>query len=126
MLNKPAVSIARKTSSVKNMARAFALIASLGTVTVASSAQAYSGPLVEKTFQVEFKVSEVTTPEGTAEVYARLMKKANQACISDRQTLEYTGETVAQCTEDLLQQFIGNADVSSLTDYHRMKATTST
>lgn len=126
MLNKPSVSIAPLPTAVKNLTRAIALSTCLGVVGFATSAQASSAFMTERVVTVKIKTSDLATEAGTEAVYTKLKSKAKRECKSDRTTLYYTGQTLSECTENLLVQLLESSQLEILQNYHLKQSTVET
>lgn len=107
-----------KARSVKKMG--VALLSALAICTAAIAPAAFAGeiPLIERTVTVKFKHSDLQSEGGTQAVYAKLKKKSLRYCRKDSSTLLYLGQSKKECTADLLEQFIQNADIAELKTYH--------
>lgn len=70
---------------------------------------------------VKFSRAELTTPKGVQSVYEKLAKEAVSACQVGR-AVNKNGKAMskAECTSDLLAQFVTNASIDALTDYHKV------
>ncbi|WP_427453086.1 UrcA family protein [Litorimonas sp. WD9-15] len=121
MLIKRNVNMLSQIGAVNNLGRALASAAIISTLALASTAHAGGEILVERVVTVKFNASELVAPNGVEDVYAKIEKKAIRVCKDDRATRYYTGETVSECTKDLLTQFIEAADIESLQAYHASK-----
>lgn len=109
------------SSGVKKL-RAISLAALVtATSAIAPSAFAMDDDLVERTITVKFDRAELATDTGVQTIYKRLYRKSKSACRADRGSLSYFGQSLSECTADLLDQFIGNADIDSLSAYHAIK-----
>lgn len=107
-----------KARSVKKMG--VSLLSALAICTVAVSPSAFAGdtPLIEQTVKVKFKLSDLQSEGGTQAVYAKLKKRSLRYCRNDSTSLLYLGQSRKECTADLLEQFIQNADIAELKSYH--------
>ena len=74
--------------------------------------------MVERVVTVKLKMSELEAPNGVETVYAKLKTKAERYCAADAATLYITGETVTECTTELLTQFVESTGIESLETYH--------
>ncbi|MGB3456611.1 MAG: UrcA family protein [Litorimonas sp.] len=113
------VAPARRT--VKNRAALVLSALLLSAGALAPQAYAKSYPLVDVEVSVKFNLSDLDAEDGTQKVYAKLKRRAVTSCMSDRNTLRYLEQTVAECAADLVDQFVANADVARLTAYHETK-----
>ena len=107
-----------KARSVKK--RGVSLLSALAVCTAAIAPAAFAGesPLFEQTVTVKFKLSDLEKDNGTQAVYAKIRKRAISYCRKDSASLLYLGQSKEECTADLLNQFIQNADVKPLKTYH--------
>lgn len=104
-----------------------AALSALGLIVVATSAIApnafANGPsLVDKTVIIKFSLTELRTPNGSEKIYAKLEKRAMKFCRADKVTLRYLDQSLAQCADDLVDQFVQSANIAALTDYHRVQS----
>lgn len=107
-----------KAPSVKKMG--VSLLSTLAICTAAIAPAAFAGdtPLIERTVKVKFKLSDLQSEGGTQAVYAKIRKRSLSYCRNDSATLLYLGQSKKECTADLLEQFIQNADIAKLKTYH--------
>lgn len=115
MLTKRKDLMASKTRTVKKLGLTIAIVAS---VCSASSAQAGNSSTFDRTITAKFSAADLTTDAGVEKVYKKLERKAKRFCISDAFSLDYFGESVNECVDDLMSQFVVNAGVDSLSAYH--------
>lgn len=75
--------------------------------------------IVTTEYSAKFKREMFKSEAGIEQVYLSLQKKAERACRLDR-AIDTDGKVMskAECTSDLLDQFIESADVSVLSAYH--------
>jgi len=102
--------------------------AAVGAMSIAApSAMAMSGydTITTTEYKVSFAKSEIQTPEGTALVYRKLAKKAAKAC-SVGSNVDDNGKVIskAECTENLLSQFVKSAALPELSAMHAQKSGT--
>ena len=83
-------------------------------------------PLVERIIEVKIKTSELTTERGLIAVYEKLKTKANRECRADRRTLKHLNQTMDQCSQDLVGQFVESSKIKILQDYHQAETSTDT
>lgn len=121
MLYTRTVSKLSNSAVVKMMGRSLALIASAGTLALASTAHANNGQFVDQVITVEINPSELATPQGTEKVYNKLKTKATRVCRADRKTLYYLGQSVDECASDLLEQFVTSSKLPGLQTFHYAK-----
>ena len=107
-----------KARSVKKLGGSILSALVLCTTAIAPSAFAADSPLVEQTVKVKFKLSELKEDNGTQTVYNKIKKRASSYCRKSSVTLIYLGQSKQDCTADLLNQFIENANVEPLIAYH--------
>ncbi len=88
-----------------------------GTVAIAPTASA-SSQLVEKKLTVKISMSELSKADGIEKAYAKLQEKAESYCEKDSTSLDFLGETVKECVEDLMKQFIATSKAAPLKAYH--------
>lgn len=118
MLIKRSQTMTPRSNAVKNLGRAFASLAFVGALSAASTASAFSTQLTERVITVEISAAEFATPEGAKRVHEKLELKAKKACKADSETLRFTGQSLSECTADLLNQFIESSDIESLNAVH--------
>ena len=118
MLIKRNNTMTTASKPVKNLARTAAIMLVACTSAIAPSAFASSSPWAEKTITVTFSLADLKAPDGTQTVYGKLKAKAKYACRADKATLSYTGQSMGECVDDLMAQFIEDADIAALTAYH--------
>ncbi len=120
MLIKRTASMISPSTGVKGLGRAAALTVTLGMIGVAAPASAtgFTSNLVERVVTVKLKMSELEAPNGIEKTYAKLKMKAERFCEADDATLHVTGETVTECTTELLTQFVESTGIESLEAYH--------
>ena len=106
------------TGSVKKMTASALAGLAMCTTAIAPAAFAGDSPFVDTVIKVTFKMSDLQAEDGTQKVYAKLMKRAKSNCRSDSPTLQYFGQSVEDCVDDLVNQFIESADVKVLKAYH--------
>ena len=106
------------SSMVKNFNRATLSSVAIAAMSVAAAGSANAAVLTDKVVSVKFNLSDLSTTEGTKVVYNLLSDKAEAFCLEDKNTLNYLGETVAECKSDLLEQFIDNLGKKELTALH--------
>jgi len=107
-----------KARSVKKLGGSLLSALIICTAAIAPSAFAADSPLVEQTIKVKFKLSDLKEDNGTQAVYNKIKKRASSYCRKSSATLLYLGQSKQDCTADLLNQFIENADVEPLIAYH--------
>jgi len=110
--------MATRARSVKKLGISLLGILALCTAAIAPSAFAGDTILMDKTVSVKFRLTELQAENGKQSVYSRLKKRAKSYCKADRGSLYYLGQSVKECTDDLLEQFIQNANVAELKAYH--------
>jgi len=118
MLIKRNDSMTSKARSVKKLGGSFLGALAMCTTAIAPAAFASESPLIEQTVTVKFKLSDLKEDNGTQAVYAKIRKRAISYCRKDFGSLLYLGQSKEECTADLLNQFIQNADVEPLKAYH--------
>ncbi|NNC37931.1 MAG: UrcA family protein [Hyphomonadaceae bacterium] len=95
-----------------NIAAAFATVAMLfSTPTFASEIQ-------DREIKVRFKKVELTSENGVQTVYKKFQRKAKKACKFRSVTPEGDVMTKEACIEDLVSQFVSDANIPVLTVYH--------
>ncbi|MGJ8562038.1 MAG: UrcA family protein [Alphaproteobacteria bacterium] len=119
MLNKRPSTMSSKFRTVKKIGVSLLAIAGTCTAAIAPNAFAGSTSLVDQTITAKFRVSDLNAENGTQTVYAQLEKKAKRACRADQTTLNYTGQNMAACVTDLMDQFVESANFKSLLAYHQ-------
>ena len=115
-----------KAHSVKRLGGSVLAAFVMCTTTFVPTASASDSPLVEQTVTVKFKLSDLKEDNGTQAVYTKIRKRAISYCRKDSASLLYLGQSKEDCTEDLLNQFIENADVKPLIAYHLSQTDVST
>lgn len=103
--------------SVKSSAIILAIAAA-----IAPSAFAGSGNLVEKKLTVKIAAADLSDTKGVEKTYQKLEDKATAFCKNDTPSLVYLDESVEDCVEDLMEQFIATSGVTSLKTYHEKMA----
>ena len=88
------------------------------TSAIAPAAFAGDVTMVEKVVKVKLHLSDMKDESGTQNTYAKLMRRAKSYCRINSATLRYFGESLQDCTDDLVDQFITSANVETLTQYH--------
>jgi len=78
--------------------------------------------LVETKLTVKISTSELADADGVKKAYEKLQTKAKKFCQRDSSTLYYLNETVEDCVEDLMEQFITTSDVAPLKAHHEKVA----
>lgn len=116
--------MASKARSVKKLGFSFLGTLAICTIAIAPNAFAENYPLVEKTVTMKIKITELKSEDGVQKVYAQLKKRAKSFCKSDSSALSYLNESVAECSDDLLEQFVQSADITELKAYHLAEAST--
>lgn len=124
MLIKRKNAMTPKATGVKKFSVSLLGTLALCTTALAPNAYASDSLLVDKTVTTTIKLSELQSEGGTQKVYAKLKKRASSFCIHDRHTLSYLKQSVAECTNDLVEQFIQSADIAELKAYHLSENTT--
>lgn len=89
--------------------------------TLAPNAIANGSPMVEKAVTVTFTMTDIRAPQGVKTVYSKLEKRAETFCKGDKASLKFLGQTIEQCADDLVSQFINSADIDALTALHTAK-----
>ena len=118
MLNKRTAYIKTPLPAVKKLGRSIALVAAAGTLAIANASFANPSLTTEQVITFEIQMSDFDEPNGTAKVYEKLKAKAKRVCRADRSTLDFYGQTVSECTQDLLVQFVASAGLPNLQSYH--------
>jgi len=83
---------------------------------------AFASNMVETKITVEISMTELADAKGVQKTYARLQKKAEKFCKRDMTSLYYLGETVEDCVQDLMQQFVKTSDIAPLKAHHEKVA----
>ena len=107
-----------KGGNVKKFSSSLLGMLALCTAAIAPSAYASDSLLVDREITVSFKLSELQSEGGTEKVYSKLKRRAKLFCKQDENTLFYFKESIAECTSDLVEQFIQSANISQLEAYH--------
>jgi len=107
---------------VKKVALSALGLLAMSTSAIAPNAFANEAGLVDKTVTVKFSLTELHAPEGSKKIYAKLKKRAMSFCRADKETLRYLDQSLAQCADDLVDQFVQSANIATLTDYHRVQS----
>ena len=118
MLIKRKNSMSLKAHSVKKQGSFVLATLALCTAAIAPNAYAVDGLLKSKVITAKFKMTELQSENGTQKVYAKLKKRAKSFCRSDSSALYYLNESVSDCQEDLLEQFVQSVDIAKLKAYH--------
>lgn len=113
-----------KTRSVKKLGVSFLGTLAICTTAIAPNAFAGSNLLIDETVTVKIKTAELQSEEGVHKVYAKLKKRAKSFCRSNTSVLSYLNESVTECTDDLVKQFVQSADIAELKTYHLSKTST--
>ncbi len=124
MLKKHNSSVPRQSISVKtSRPAATAITAAIIGIAMCAPASASSKDslLVEKTITAKFKKSDLEAPNGVKNVYAKLVKTSRRACAKDSWTMQFTGESLKTCVNDLVGQMVESSNVASLEAYHVAK-----
>lgn len=104
---------------VKKVAKsAFGFLA-LATGAIAPNAFANGALLVDRTVSVKFSLTELRAPQGPEKIYAKLEKRAMSFCRADKATLRYLDQSLAECANDIVDQFVQSVNIIALTDYHK-------
>ena len=104
--------------AVKKMTASALAGLAICTTAIAPAAFASSSPFVDTVVTVKIKLSDLEADDGAEKVYAQLKKRAKSFCRSDSETLNFFGQSVSECVDDLVGQFIESADVDALKVYH--------
>ena len=118
MLIKRKNSMSLKAHSVKKHGSLVLATLALCTAAIAPNAYAADGLLKETVVTVKFKMEELRSENGIEKVYAMLRKRAKSFCRSDTSALYYLNESVSECQEDLVEQFVQSVDIAALKSYH--------
>lgn len=118
MLIKRIASMISSSVNVKTLSRTAVMALTFGAMTAAGSASAFSSNMTERVITVKIKMSELKAPDGIKKTYMKLKSEAESYCEADDATLYVTGETVSECTSELLTQFVESTGIESLEDYH--------
>ncbi len=121
MLTKRNHSMTVVSDTVKKTSRLALAALIVCTASIAPSAFAADSPLIDVKVSVKFRLSELEANNGVQKVYAKFMRKAKRSCRSDRAALNYLDQTIEECAADIVEQFIRDAEVETLTVYHRQK-----
>jgi UrcA family protein len=103
---------------VKTLGRTTAIVLAASTLGFATQASAFGGTLVDRVVTVKLKKSELAAPEGIEKSYTKLKVRAERFCNSIDSTLFLTGESVDECTSELLTQFVQSTGLEVLQNYH--------
>ena len=107
-----------KALSVKKMGVSLLSALAVCTAAIAPSAFAGDSPLIKQTVTAKFKLSDLKAENGAHLVYTKLKRRSLSYCRKDSASLLYLGQSKEDCTADLLEQFIQNADIAELKAYH--------
>ncbi|GHA93658.1 hypothetical protein GCM10009069_15930 [Algimonas arctica] len=118
MLTKRKTSMTPRVVRVNKIAKASLGLLALATTAMAPSAFADDRNLMDRTVTVKFDKSDLLSPKGVDGVYAKLVKTAKRSCKSDPVSVLYLGQSMKECADDLVAQFVANADFDVLTRYH--------
>ena len=118
MLIKSTVSVVSPSTLVKTLGRTTAIILAASTLGLATQAAAYGGTMVDRVVTVKLKKSELAAPDGAEKTYAKLKVRAERFCNSIDSTLFLTGESVEECTSELLTQFVESTGLEALEALH--------
>jgi len=117
MLIKTQNPLPRPARKVKKTATTCLSIMMIGLSATPLSAFA-SSFIEERVITVSFNASDLQTESGKVAVYEKLLDKAATTCSADLITLKMLGESVEECTQDLMEQFIESASLEQLAAYH--------
>lgn len=106
---------------VKKMAVSLLSTLAICTAAMAPAAFAADPVLTDRTVTVKFNLSDLEAENGVEKVYKKIKKRAKSYCRADRRSVIYLEQTVTQCANDLMNQFIENADIDSLIAFHLAK-----
>lgn len=87
--------------------------------TISPAAFASDNIFIDRQVTVSFRLADVQTSEGTEKVYNKFVKTATSSCRSDRNTLQYLGQSVKQCADDLVEQLVKSSEIDGLIRHHR-------
>ena len=99
--------------TVKSSAIIFAIAA-----TSAIAPSAFANNMMETKLTVKIAIAELSNPVGIEKTYKTLQDKATAFCKADTPSLSYLGESVGDCVEDLMNQFVTTSDATPLKAYH--------
>lgn len=118
MLIKRNVSMISPSTLVKTFGRTTAVVLAASTLGFATQASAFGGIMVDRVVTVKLKKSDLATPDGVEKSYTKLKTRAERFCNSIDSTLYLTGESVAECTTELLTQFVESTGLEALEALH--------
>lgn len=90
--------------------------------TTATAPSAFASNMVETKLTVKISTADLADADGVQKAYSALQTKAEGFCERDTSTLDYLDETVQDCVEDLMEQFIESSDAAPLKAYHEKMA----
>lgn len=107
-----------RAHNVKKLTRQVLSLLALCTAAIAPAAFAGGFPVVDKTVNATFKLSELQAEDGSHKVYAKLKKRALSYCRTNSSVLRYYAQSKRECIDDLMTQFVESADIDVLNAYH--------
>lgn len=110
--------VTSRISNVKKLTRSSLAILAMCTAAIAPHAFAGDSLVQNETVTVKFQLSEFQSEGGTNKVYTQIKKRAKSYCRANSGSLQFYGESKRECTDDLIDQFIQNADIDILTEHH--------
>jgi len=118
MLTKRNEKMTAMKSGINMIGRTSLVLLSLSTAAIAPNALVSEVNLVDRKVEVSFKRSDLAAAEGVKTVYGQLTKRARGFCRRTLYSVRYLGETTQDCTDDLVSQFVADADMPTLTAYY--------
>lgn len=107
-------------SSIKALKSSAIIFAIAATSSIAPSA--FASNLVETKLTVKISTADLADADGVEKTYARLQKRATSFCKRDSSTLYFLNESVEDCVEDLMEQFITTSKAAPLKAHHEKVA----
>jgi len=90
------------------------------------NAVANESPMFEKAVTVTFTLTDLRAPDGAQTVYTKLEKRAEKFCRADKASLKILGQTVEECADDLVSQFVNSANIDAITALHTAQTRSAT
>jgi|GEM_PF-3219315 len=88
----------------------------VGLVGLAAPVYAFSG--ATEAVSVKVDIAEIESDRGVARIYEQLRSEAESACVANGVRPLSVKRIEASCTQDLLNDFVGDLNNTRLSDYH--------
>lgn len=121
MLIKHRSLVTRGSHTVNKALLAMAIAAAALSTSQTVMALPTSASINKTVHTVKFSRAELATATGMEAIYGKLTQEAKSACNLGR-AVNQNGKlmTKAECTLDMLSQFVTSASIDALTDYHEL------